>query len=99
LTDIHVLEASRYVVLNPVRARLCSRPVNWMWSSHRATAGLEDAPAFLTTSWLLGQFAENVERARAFYRRFVADGIPLRGAERGRPGRSCPGSDPGDGHE
>ena len=33
--DEHFLEALRYVLLNPVRARLCAHPAAWQWSSYR----------------------------------------------------------------
>jgi len=33
--DAHFLEACRYIVLNPVRAGLCSHPAEWPWSSFR----------------------------------------------------------------
>jgi REP element-mobilizing transposase RayT len=32
--DEHVVEASRYIVLNPVRAGLCTEPGEWPWSSY-----------------------------------------------------------------
>jgi REP element-mobilizing transposase RayT len=38
-TDEHLLEACRYVVLNPVRAGICASPAAWPWSS------LRDPPA------------------------------------------------------
>lgn len=46
-TEVHLLEAIRYIVLNPVRAGICSDPADWPWSSFRATAGLESCPRFL----------------------------------------------------
>ena len=39
---------ARYIVMNPVEAGLCAHPSEWPWSSYRATAGLEPAPAFLS---------------------------------------------------
>lgn len=36
LDEAHLLAAARYVELNPVRARLCKRPQDWVWSSARA---------------------------------------------------------------
>ncbi len=33
LDDTHLIRAVRYVSLNPVRARLVSRPEEWKWSS------------------------------------------------------------------
>jgi putative transposase len=71
--DTHLLELARYVVLNPCRARLCSDPAEWPWSSYRATAGLEPTPPFLVTDWLLGHFGAERNSARARYRTFVAD--------------------------
>lgn len=35
--DSYQLELSRYVVLNPVRARLVRQARQWPWSSYRAT--------------------------------------------------------------
>ena len=71
----HLLAASRYIVLNPVRAGLCDSPDRWRWSSHRACAGLEYGPAFLATGELLAIFAPKPDRARASYCDFVAAGI------------------------
>ena len=75
IEDSHLLEAARYVVLNPVRGGLCSAPSDWPWSSYRATVGLEPAPRFLDTGWLLDQFRPELEPAREAYRGFVLDGL------------------------
>jgi len=72
--DSHLLELARYVVLNPVRARMVRSCKDWRWSSYRATAGLESAPSFLTTEWILSQFAGSLAKARKAYRRFVSAG-------------------------
>jgi len=72
--DSHLLELVRYVALNPVRAGMARSCKDWRWSSYRATAGLEPAPSFLTTEWILAQFAESPSRARKAYRQFVSDG-------------------------
>ena len=43
LDDSHLIRAVCYVSLNPVRARLVSRPEEWKWSSVRAhLAGVDD---------------------------------------------------------
>ena len=73
--DSYLLELSRYVVLNPVRAGLVDGPDAYAWSSYRATLGRTPAPDFLTTDWLLGQFGKRRNVARERYRRFVQDGI------------------------
>jgi putative transposase len=79
--DYHLLELSRYLPLNPVRAGLCSRPADWRWSSYRAVAGLASAPAFLDVERVLGMFASTPERARRLFHSFVHDAL------RPRPGR------------
>jgi len=37
--DSYLLELARYIVLNPVRARMLRSAEDWPWSSYRATAG------------------------------------------------------------
>jgi REP element-mobilizing transposase RayT len=69
--EAYLLELCRYVVLNPVRAKACRRPEQWRWSSFRATAGLEPAPTWLTTAWVLAQFAPTRSRAQKAYQAFV----------------------------
>ena len=71
--EAHLLEVARYVVRNPVRAGLVASPGEWPWSSYRATAGLESAPAWLDTSFLLEQFGSRRGAAAAKYREFVVD--------------------------
>lgn len=72
--DAHLLELCRYVVLNPVRAKLVAHPRQWIWSSYRPTAGEEEAPAWLTTEWVLSQFSSRRSTAQARYREFVSEG-------------------------
>lgn len=54
--EAHLPGSIRYVVLNPVRAGLCAHPRHWRWSSYRACAGLEPAPAFLDRERALSFF-------------------------------------------
>ncbi len=72
--DAYLLELARYVVLNPVRAKVVRRPQDWPWSSYRATAGLEEPPPLLSTEWILDQFGTSKMRAQKAYRRFVSEG-------------------------
>jgi putative transposase len=53
-----LLEAARYIVLNPVRAQMVRSARDWPWSSYRATAGQASAPASLHTDWLLAAFGK-----------------------------------------
>lgn len=72
--DAHLLELSRYVVLNPVRAGMVRAAKDWRWSSYRATAGQARTPDWLSTDWILARFGDHQARARSAYRRFVAEG-------------------------
>jgi hypothetical protein len=73
--DSHLLEVCRYVVLNPVRARMVEQPGDYTWSSYRATAGKERPHPVLTTDWVLGQFSGKRGKAEKEYRKFVSWGI------------------------
>ena len=43
MDEYHLLQAVRYIELNPVRAQLCHRPDLWMWSSiHAHIRGHDD---------------------------------------------------------
>jgi REP element-mobilizing transposase RayT len=73
--ETHLLEAVRYVALNPVRAGLCVDPKEWRWSSYRAWLDEVPAPSFLAVSWLLQQFGMDTSPARDRLRAFVAAGV------------------------
>ena len=62
--DIYVRALSRYVALNPVRAKLVAQPEDWPWSSYRATIGLAPPPSFLATGATLRLFKGEDEPAR-----------------------------------
>jgi REP element-mobilizing transposase RayT len=72
-SDHHMLEACRYVLLNPVRARLSPSPAAWRWSSYRATAGLAPRPHFLAAGLILSYFGSDEAKARRAFSRFVHD--------------------------
>lgn len=68
--DSYLLELCRYVVLNPVRAKLVRRPEDWPWSSYRAMVGKAQAAEWLAVEKVLSFFS-----GRLAYRRFVAEGV------------------------
>jgi REP element-mobilizing transposase RayT len=72
--EAYLLEVARYVVLNPVRARMVRRAEDWPWSSYRASVGLVEAPAWLDTDWILSQFGDTRPVATERFRRFVESG-------------------------
>lgn len=73
-TQGHALLLIRYIARNPVEAGMCRTPEEWPWSSHGAALGLRRAPSFLTSSWVLGLFGEDVVVARRRLRDFALNG-------------------------
>jgi putative transposase len=75
--ESYLLALCRYVVLNPVRAGVVKQPERYLWSSYRATAGLEPAPAWLRREWVLEQFSARRTVAERQYQQFVHAGNSL----------------------
>jgi putative transposase len=69
--DSHLLAAVRYVALNPVDAKLCVRAEDWPWSSYRELIGASRPSSFVSTTWLLAQFAPRRDRAMERVRSLV----------------------------
>jgi putative transposase len=63
----YLLELSRYVLLNPVRAKIVATAAAWPWSSYHQML-LPKKDSWLFGDWLLSQFGKN--RAEAC-RRFI----------------------------
>jgi REP element-mobilizing transposase RayT len=75
-SEAYLLSLSRYIVLNPVRARMVETPGEWRWSSYRATAGLAAVPHWLDPGPILDAFnADDWNKAMHGYREFVAAAI------------------------
>lgn len=72
--ESHLLELCRYVVLNPVRAKLASGAAQWRWSSFRATAGMEPVPGWLDAEGVLELFGRRGRQGMLRYRQFVREG-------------------------
>jgi putative transposase len=69
--DTYSAEVLRYVVLNPLRAKIVARPEEYRWSSYRATAGLEAAPDWLDLAAVYGHFDPDRTAAQARYTDYV----------------------------
>ncbi len=72
--ESYLLELSRYIVLNPVRAGMVREAKDWRWSSYLSTVGMAAIPACLRTDWLISCFAKRKKIAMERYRRFVSEG-------------------------
>lgn len=65
--DTYLLRCYRYIELNPVRAKMCSDPAEYAWSSHGANAlGLHDALVHPHPTYL--RLGESPEERCAAYR-------------------------------
>jgi putative transposase len=80
-SDAYLLEACRYVELNPVRAGLVDSVDAWPWCSYAAHAGLERGPRWLATvtlhGYLLGRdvaTSADQREAEGLYAQTVAAG-------------------------
>lgn len=70
----HLLELSRYIILNPVKAGIVQQPDDYQWSSYCAIIGQVKVPDFLTVTWLLDNFSPQKARAQQLYHEFVNKG-------------------------
>jgi len=75
--DTYLLELSRYVVLNPIRAGMTNNIEEWKWSSYPAMIMKVQPRPWLETDWLLGQFAKRRKVAIKKYIEFVRVGVGL----------------------
>jgi len=69
-TDAHLRRTVRYVVRNPIRAGLSSRPEQWRWTSHHATVGTA-AAGVVAVDELLACFSDDRAEALRRYRVMV----------------------------
>jgi REP element-mobilizing transposase RayT len=83
--DAYLLEACRYVDLNPVRAALVEDPGAWPWSSFRAHAGLAAPPRWLDSRTLHAHLLRrdvrtpaDSRKAARMYAQWVAAGHGVR---------------------
>jgi len=74
----HFLEVSRYIHLNPVRARLERRPDQYRWSSFLGYVRLGRRVPWMTYGRVLADYGGDRAAARHAYGRFVAAGAEER---------------------
>jgi putative transposase len=75
--ETYLLELTRYIVLNPLRAKMVRSLADWDWSSYAHMIGCKPAPVWLDADWLLGQFAPTRVAAIDGFHRFVMQGRGL----------------------
>ena len=74
----YLLSVSRYIHLNPVRARMVKRPEDYRWSSYSEYIGRGKKNGWLGCDWILGQYSNEEARAKKLYKGFVEEGLGLK---------------------
>ena len=73
--DSYLLEVSRYIVLNPVRAAMVDSCEEWPWSSYCFTCHYHEPPPWLAVDQLLSLFGSERSQAIRKYQDFVLRGV------------------------
>jgi hypothetical protein len=74
--ESHLLNLCGYIVRNPLRWRPPLATLEeYRWSSYHALAGIAPAPPWLTTAWVLAQFARGRREAQRLYAEFVHEKV------------------------
>ena len=71
--DAYLKQLSRYIHLNPVKAKIVASPGQYRWSSYSAFTGKQARPIFLETDWLLSTFGKSKKEAIKNYIDFVEE--------------------------
>jgi REP element-mobilizing transposase RayT len=74
----YLLSVSRYIHLNPVRAKVVGRPEAYKWSSYPEYIGRVKKKEWLTHDWILRQYNRNEAKARSLYKKFLEEGVKLK---------------------
>ena len=69
--DEYAKELSRYIHLNPVRAKMVEAPEDYPWSSYCFFIGKKAPPEWLHRDFILGYFGKKKSAAQNGYRKFV----------------------------
>lgn len=75
--ESYLLELTRYISLNPLRANMVEYLEQWRWSSYPYFTENLIPPDWLDTEWLLNQFGTERSRAVEAYQQFVLSGRDL----------------------
>jgi len=75
--DEYLKHLSRYIHLNPVRAKMTSKPAEYQWSSYHVFIDRQKATKFLETDRLLSNFGINKREAKRNYKAFV-EGVDIK---------------------
>ena len=71
--DEYLQILSRYIHLNPMRAKVVKQPENYLWSSYNAFIGIVKPPEWLEIMYVLSSFQKNQKKAMNLYKKFCED--------------------------
>ena len=71
-SDLHLHEAARYILLNPVHAGMCATAPDWKWTSYRKTMGMTTKGPRLSRM-LLYEFGRRLDIARKRFAAFIRE--------------------------
>ena len=70
--DEYAKELSRYIHLNPIRAKMVATPEEYDWSSYKYYIGKQKPAEWLYRDFILGYFGKKVSIAQKEYQKFVS---------------------------
>lgn len=73
--DSYLMELSRYIHLNPIRAGIVEKVEDYPWSSYADYLDPKKAVKWLETKWVLEQFSKTLLNACKMYKQFVDEGV------------------------
>ena len=74
--DEYLQILSRYIHLNPLRAKTVKQPGDYRWSSYNAFIGNVEIPEWLETTYVLSTFHKTRRQAINLYKKFCEDVDP-----------------------
>lgn len=70
----YLLELSRYVHLNPVRANMVEKPEDYKWSSYMGFIGNKEQE-YVEYAWILSNYGKNKKKSKRGYEKYVEEAI------------------------
>jgi putative transposase len=73
--DAYLVQLSRYIHLNPVRAEIVERPEQYRWSSYSGYIGKNRECTWVEYSWILSAFGSDLKTAKKKYQQYTEEGL------------------------
>jgi REP element-mobilizing transposase RayT len=73
--DAYLVQLSRYVHLNPFRAKIVERPEQYRWSSYLGYIGKTGECTWVEYFWILSTFGTDLQTAKKKYQQYTEEGL------------------------